>query len=52
MPKAVNETLDAFLQRQDASTLCAVLLELSIVHSFSGFLSAVMRRLMGMVLAT
>lgn len=28
MPKAVNETLDAFLQRQEVSTLCTVLLEL------------------------
>lgn len=32
MPKAVNETLDAFLQRQEASTLCAVLLELADAH--------------------
>ncbi len=32
MPKAVNESLDAFLQRQDASTLCAVLLELAEAH--------------------
>jgi hypothetical protein len=32
MPKAANETLDAFLQRQEASTLRAVLLELADAH--------------------
>ena len=32
MPKASAETLDAFLLRQDASTLCAVLLELAEAH--------------------
>ncbi len=32
MPKAVNETLDAFLQRQEASTLCALLIELADAH--------------------
>lgn len=32
MPKAVNETLDAFLQRQEVSTLCTVLLELAEAH--------------------
>lgn len=32
MPKAVNESLDAFLQRQEVSTLCAVLLELADAH--------------------
>jgi hypothetical protein len=32
MPKAAPETLDVFLQRQEQSTLCAVLLELAEAH--------------------
>jgi len=32
MPKASAETLEAFLHRQEASTLCAVLLELAEAH--------------------
>lgn len=45
MPKAPAETLEAFLQRQEAPTLCAVLLELAEAHN------AVKQRLVRLQLA-
>jgi len=45
MPKASTETLEAFLQRQVSSTLCAVLLELAEAHE------AVQQRLVRLQLA-
>lgn len=45
MPKASTEPLEAFLQRQEASTLCAVLLELAEAHE------AVKQRLVRLQLA-